>query len=194
MASRSYRIPWWYAVVLGTAAYVFGFLSTHYFVQLGPVPHTGMNVSNATLSGWLFYNANHVPISSSLSAAGTSRSATLAVGNLINEGALTPYIGFLYLLPVIFLTWAGFAATALTPNTSRFSYNLLNGASIAIGYCLTGLLGALLFLFSQFGLLFRTSISPSLPQTVLWFPVLAFISGGIGAVVYLLLDGSISIN
>lgn len=100
-------------------------------------------------AGWLFYNAHFVPI------VVPRERLPLIMVNLISAagGALV----FLYGLPPLILTSAGWVATRTKENSSPMKM-MISGGMISFGYIPLALTGTLLFSVNLFGIVVHPDI------------------------------------
>ena len=190
---KASSIRWGSAIFWGVTAFVVGYLLTRHFVLMGESPETVYEASENTVSGWYYYNAQMV----SLVEHGEVFGESIRGGefDLIDSDSASEYHSFLYVIPPIVLTFCGVLHTAGQGRVRSISAAAVEGATIAVGYLVTVLVGLVLFAESEAALGISATLRPDIISSFLIagivYPVLF---GVLGGVLYFVAQGNINIR
>lgn len=124
--------------IAGVAAFLLGYLLTG-VVASGDVPRSLSETVPAWKStGWYFYNAHFVDLTSTLQIGGTSGGET---GSLI-EGSDSGTVQLLYVVPPIAILLASAALLGWVDEATDAAGGAFRGALVVVGYLPLAVLGA----------------------------------------------------
>lgn len=177
--------------LLGSVAYLFGYVVTYILVQLSSdsadlqvLSFLG-EISQFDFTGWMFYNAHFVELTATTSAGGLSQSESTNM--LLEANDLVVPKLFWHLVPIVFLVLAGFIVAMTISQSNQTRKAVAAGSTVFVGYLPVSIVGLFLFGtsfdFATFGQRATVTIGPNKALGILFagimFPVLLGMLGGL---------------
>lgn len=160
---------------------------------MGPLPDSGVEASETTITGWFHYNAHTVPIAEEVTAFGET--ATASGYNLIKLEDTSRYLEFLYVIPPLALFVSGILAAASARSTQRISSSVINGASVFFGYLIAVGAGVVIFSASMTDWGISGTMRPDIWMALIVSGIIyPLFFGGLGGLAYFFTQGKIRIQ